>query len=684
MPFCPALPGLRFVRPGLALLAAVLMVLPARAATPAAPGGLTWTVMAASGATDTAIVPGVALHVAQGESPAPFVPAGPFEATWSGSVLAELRGQFRFRATVGGTLTLSINGTNVLEAATGTDALSAPVTLSKGSNAFRAVFRSPAAGDAFVRLGWAETGTNTSPIPTASFRPAASPALADATRRHLGRELFLEHRCVRCHAGGAPSGAAAVPELAMDSPSLEGIGARRRSGWLAKWVLDPKSVRPSARMPKVLSGPEAPAEAEAIAAFLASLQTGGEVTTWPAAYRTRQAGPQAGEEPPAPGGEAKPLYERLHCAGCHNPPGTAQPDPAKLSQQGIAEKFPPGRLAELLRAPEAHYAWTRMPNFHLTEAEAKELEDWLFAAAPKPQLKPVGNTPALIEKGRTLVQTRGCLNCHALKLENQFKPLPLARLQERPADGKGGCLGEQPPAHYGFTPDQRAALGAFVQSGLPSLSRHVPAEFAARQARQLNCTACHGELEGFPPLDLLGAKLKPEWMARFIGGQIPHKMRFDNHPAGLPWLESRMPAFPSRAAALATGLSAQAGFPPRSPAEPPVDPALAAAGHKLVGKDGGLSCVQCHAVGPMAAMDVFESEGINLAWSADRLQPEFYRRWLRAPLSVDPQTKMPTYFEDSRSPITDVLDGDGERQIHAIWHYLRQGDRMAKPRTGLE
>jgi mono/diheme cytochrome c family protein len=173
-------------------------------------------------------------------------------------------------------------------------------------------------------------------------------------------------------------------------------------------------------------------------------------------------------------------------------------------------------------------------------------------------------------------------------------------------------------------------------------------------------------------------------MARFIGGQIPHKMRFDNHPSGLPWLESRMPAFPSRAAALSAGLSAQAGFPPRSPAEPPLDPALAAAGHKLVGKDGGLSCVQCHAVGPMAAMDVFESEGINLAWSADRLQPEFYRRWLRAPLSVDPQTKMPTYFEDGRSPITDVLEGDGERQIQGIWHYLRQGDRMPKPRTGLE
>jgi mono/diheme cytochrome c family protein len=471
----------------------------------------------------------------------------------------------------------------------------------------------------------------------------------------------------------------------MDAPSLEGIGARRRSGWLAKWILDPHSLRPSARMPRLLSGPDAPAEAEAMAAYLASLTSGGEPKTLPAAYQTRQPTPGAEEGNAPAGGEPAPLYERLHCAGCHNPPNATQPDPAKLSQRGIAEKFPPGRLAELLRAPEAHYAWTRMPNFHLGEAEARELEEWLFAAAPKPQLAAVPSSPALIEKGRRLVQERGCLNCHQLPLENQFKSLPLARLQERAAaPGPAGCLGPQPPAHYGFSPEHRDALTAFLRSGFASLSRHVPAEFAARQVRDLQCASCHGELEGFPHLDLLGAKLKPEWMTRFIGGQIRHKIRFDNHPSGLPWLASRMPAFPARAGALATGLAAQAGFPARSAAEPPLDPVLAAAGHKLVGKDGGLSCVQCHAVGSFQAMDVFESEGVNLAWTAERLQPEFYGRWMRAPLSVDPQTKMPTYFEDGRSPLTDILEGSADRQILGLWHYLRQGDAMPRPRTGAE
>ena len=103
----------------------------------------------------------------------------------------------------------------------------------------------------------------------------------------------------------------------------------------------------------------------------------------------------------------------------------------------VAEKFPPGRLAEYLRAPDAHYAWTRMPDFHLSEAEAKELEQWLFAAAPPPPTPaPASTDAALVEKGKTLVQTAGCLNCHSLKLDNRFaapKLADLRRIGGRPA-----------------------------------------------------------------------------------------------------------------------------------------------------------------------------------------------------------------------------------------------------------
>jgi mono/diheme cytochrome c family protein len=142
-----------------------------------------------------------------------------------------------------------------------------------------------------------------------------------------------------------------------------------------------------------------------------------------------------------------------------------------------------------------------------------------------------------------------------------------------------------------------------------------------------------------------------------------------------------MPAFKSRAEQLAAGMAQQHGYATKSPTETPVDTALAEVGRKLVGKDGGFSCVSCHGVGSILALEVFESEGINLAYSADRILPDYYRRWFRAPTSIDPQTKMPVYFDEGKSPLTDVLDGDGEKQISAVWEYLRLREKMPPPKT---
>jgi len=92
--------------------------------------------------------------------------------------------------------------------------------------------------------------------------------------------------------------------------------------------------------------------------------------------------------------------------------------------------------------------------------------------------------------------------------------------------------------------------------------------------------------------------------------------------------------------------------------------------------------VACHGVGTMLAMEVFESEGVNLALSADRLLPAYYRRWFRNPLAIDPQTKMPMYFdEEGNSPLTDMLGGNGDAQIDAVWHYLRLRDKIQPPKT---
>ena len=620
-------------------------------------------------ATDTAVAPNLWLHVAAGQPVSPLLPAGKFTATWTGALNADLRGDFQFRTEVlRGSLKFEINGTNVLEV-TATDsaklsAPSKPVRLSKGANALKATFTSPDSGDAFVRVQWSEKSLLWEPITTALLTHNPSdPALAQSTAIRAGRDLFLEHRCAKCHTPAAPATTGA-PELAMDAPDLQGIGSRRHYAWLAAWILDPKSQRPAAHMPRTLHGANAQADANAIAAFL-STQTGGPAPA-PA---------------PAPAADAealdagKKLVEVLHCAGCHNLPDAAEKDAKKISLTHINAKFPPGHLATFIKNPGANYAWTHMPKFALTDEEAQQLAAALASTAPMFKQPGALTDPAVIARGKHLVQTTGCLNCHTLKLDNQFKARPLADLAA--ARWEQGCLAEKPAADstapaFAFNAEDRAALQAFAATDRSSLARHAPLEFAARQTKNLQCTACHGQLEGFPLIDVLGGKLKPEWIASLLKGDIADKTR--------PWLEHRMPAFPARAALLAAGLAQTHGFPPVTPAEPPVKMPLTAIGKKLVSVDGGFSCIACHGVGEMAATQVFEAPGTNLAYSGARLQHTWFLRWLRNPLRVDPTTKMPVYFdEEGKSPLADLLGGDADQQLDALWQYVRLGDKMPPP-----
>ena len=122
------------------------------------------------------------------------------------------------------------------------------------------------------------------------------------------------------------------------------------------------------------------------------------------------------------------------------------------------------------------------------------------------------------------------------------------------------------------------------------------------------------------------------------------------------------------------------GFPPVTPPEPPADPELAKVGQKLIGVDGGFSCISCHSVGAVKATQVFESEGVNFAYPAARIQRAYFERWMRNPLRIEPQTKMPVYFqEDGSSPLPDVLGGDTAKQLEAFWQFFRLGDKVTPP-----
>lgn len=403
-------------------------------------------------------------------------------------------------------------------------------------------------------------------------------------------------------------------------------------------------------MPRLLHGASARAEATDIAAFLASL--GAPPVNSPVAPSAEQSA--AGQQ----------LFENLRCATCHVTDGTAGPGQVSLAR--VRAKFAPGALAAFLREPNQHYAWIRMPDFGLTDAEADALAAWLTTQPATPVAASAASTGDA-PRGKTLVQTRGCLSCHTLDLATEYKARDLADL----ATGTWTSSwhdANSASARFTLTVDERAAIRAFAATDRRALERHANAEFAAASRTSLNCSGCHSKIERIPSLDVVGGKLRPEWATSLLSGNLGYKPR--------PWIEARMPAFPSYAAGLAAGLAAEHGYGPTSPKDDsPIDDEMADAGRQMVASGG---CANCHNVAAFVGPQTPMTAGINLATTADRLRYSFYTRWLSNPPRVWPETVMPKYFDKSRGPF-EFYEHDAPKQMRALWEYMRQRDAMAPP-----
>jgi mono/diheme cytochrome c family protein len=333
-----------------------------------------------------------------------------------------------------------------------------------------------------------------------------------------------------------------------------------------------------------------------------------------------------------------------------------------------------------------------MPNFRFTDDEAAAVSAYLLTNA-KAQFPPQKGDAAAGKK----VFAESCASCHQTPgVEPAGKAAKLAAIVTA---GEKGCLAEKPEKapDFGFTAAQRASLVSFLKTDLGSLKQDTFADFAERQIRYMNCTACHprdghqstfqlveGELAALtanapqvehtggetipvtaiPHLTWFGEKMQPGWAGSFIAGAAPYKPR--------PWLGSRMPGFGAPGVGIANGLSHQHGFPLADFPEAAPDKTIAEAGQKLVSADGGFNCVQCHGVKDAPPTAVFEAPGINLAYTTERIRKSYFQRWLLAPLRIDADTKMPKFSEDGVSTqISDVLDGKADKQFDAIRQYLR-------------
>lgn len=484
----------------------------------------------------------------------------------------------------------------------------------------------------------------------------------------FGAELTMlgELNCTACHAATQQQRAWLSPKVA---PTLQDVGSRTDPEWLKKFLASPNAAKQGATMPDLLHGNVE--QAEALTHYLLSLSKPNVRRVLP-----DKAAVARGEN----------LFHSVGCVACHAPQNGAALPAEFVALPRMAEKWGHDGLRKFLLDPLASRPGGRMPSLHLTDREASDIAHYLLRETKEPTAFVVDAAKA--EQGRGLYAAMNCAVCHEQKPLSEAAPM-LAAL-----DPWRGCLAEKPSGKavdYHLNPPQRAALrDALTQLNTPTLSAPSPKQRVAHTMATFRCTACHvrdggggvsperdafftanvddlGDEGRIPPnLDGVGDKLRPEWLAKVVGEGVSVR----------PYVNTRMPKFGEtnvgHLAELFVSLDRHATPLASVPDKPE---AQREEGRRLVGAIG-LSCIACHRFNrqPAHTMQVFDLRSVT-----ERLNEDWFRRFLRDPNKFNVGTRMPSLWPGGRSLIATVLGGDTDRQHAALWTYLAGGAKAKFP-----
>ncbi|HEY6167427.1 MAG TPA: c-type cytochrome [Verrucomicrobiae bacterium] len=540
-----------------------------------------------------------------------------FEVEWSGSLTILRGGKYTFHA-------------NAKVLVDGAEVQGKTVSLETGERALKVEFKR-APGPARLQLEWESDFFRREPVPSSVFSHSETPAeLAATTKLERGRQLVEELNCVGCHT--------ATGDLLRGSsgPDLSAVGDRASAAWIFHWLENPQHFRKDALMPALLADAQARAD---VAAYLASLKpspAGGAVGTSAAAVA-----------------QGKELFNSVGCSACHGD--------ASASLAGLGSKFSPVALARYLADPLAVDPSGRMPEMGLNVLESEHLAAFLVQSknAEFEKAPPTGDAA----RGRQLVASSGCANCHTVKdakgaLASTLPAPAWAKL----TPGKG-CLQEAPPPgapRFALSAADRECLDAFLKR--PDISP-APVQDFHRTISRFQCNACH-ELNfparvtfpvSPPPLTDAGNKLRANWL----------ELVLEKRKRVRPWMALRMPHYGEAATAgVVNQFAAQAGAElGAGETIPTPTPEQIQAGIKLIGTgDGGLGCITCHDW--KGEKSIGELRGPDLTEMYARVRSDWMRRWLREPSRVIAGTAMPAFFtEMPATKATQMI----EDLVRALW-----------------
>lgn len=479
---------------------------------------------------------------------------------------------------------------------------------------------------------------------------------ADASALIQGMALYNELACSGCHQDPG----ALVPRR---GPNLSEVSHRLEP----QWVRDRLAGKESGRIPHFLDG-ATESDLDAVLVALGSL--GSARPSW-----------RVGRHSNAARGQER--YRALGCVACHPIDPTHDPSGAAESREGLVgfpnlrAKYSLVSLTEFLKDPLAVRPDGRMPDFDLDSHDAEDIAGYLWGfEGSDPGLAPqVASYPqADVQKGtrgREILRAARCANCHdGLGLSSE----PKVALE--PEDAEALRRGPWPCAKdYGLSDAARLALAAIVEN---LGETPAPKDRALSAIREFRCLACHSRdgvggpqgavaalFQGNPDLGDSGRFPPP---LTGVGRKLTHAALVDalRGEASLrPYLEARMPNFGPLGSPMAEVFAAADGAVDAAPLEGDVE-----AGRTLLGSDGGLGCIGCHAWGDRPSLGI---PGPDISGLASRWRPDWLREYLIDPAGYRPRTLMPSFWPAGQASNQEILHGDTNAQMDAILAFAAQG-----------
>jgi len=531
------------------------------------------------------------------------------------------------------------------------------------------------------------------------------------TSQMRGDLLISDLGCASCHTN--TTDAQYAHQKKKHAPNLNWSGQGLHPDYIRQFILDPSTTKPGTSMPHLLNG-VAVGDRENIATqlthFVVALGNDSSSTNDPGAEHldSESAPPQMVDETTTSIQRGQQLFNSVGCVACHNPRDAQAielPLPDSVPLGTLAAKYKLEKLVTFLEDPLAVRPSGRMPNLNLNHWEAEDVANFLLQAQT-----PIASNPEfevdlqLAAAGKRHFVSLGCVGCHGtvqkdlaanslLPQEQQANARSYPTMQE--LNLKQGCLSGQPGTWPGYTLSdaQRQDIVAAVSQSQSTLDTQ---QQVAINLHQLRCLSCHrrqgqggvaddrdqyfatrdqnlGPQGRIPPnLTNVGAKLNIKWLQQVIVGGRSIR----------PYLLTRMPKYGAdNVGHLVQQFADIDTLSPElelaNPSKPydlkPQD--ARNLGHQLVGKKG-LNCIACHTFQLKPAMTM---QGLDLTDMAERLQRPWFQRYMLAPQSINQNTVMPSFWPGGTSIRKDILEGNTDAQIEAIWQWLLEGREARMP-----